>query len=286
MGEAQVADKLAQSEATNRSRAAKAIVALIAIGVFVIAIQSKHWLGELKWYTDVLRRLSEGARLAEQPLRWLMLCTFGLFVTHRTRPWRAFSELGMTKPIHIGVGFGFVATLPMLAVALIFCKIRSDLNAVDLIGGAVTYVFAEELLFRGYLFRQLYRGAGWNIWVAAISVGVLFGALHLANRVVQDMPIAGQFGTVAIISVGGVLFAWVYAMWDDNLWIPFSLHGLMNLWFALFAIGDNPLGGWLLNSSRVLTGVLAVFITLYVTRDRGLGQRIFSRRQSAGLDTQ
>ena len=281
-----MAETLTQPATTNQSWAAKVIAALIAIGVFAIAIQSKHWLGGIELYTDSLGRLPEGARLAEQPLRWLVLCMFGLFVAHRTRPWRAFGELGMIKPIHIGVGFGFVATLPMLAVALIFCKLRSDLNAVNLIGGAVTYVFAEELLFRGYLFRQLQWKAGWNIWVAAISVGVLFGALHLANRVVQDMPIAGQFGTVAIISVGGVLFAWVYAMWDDNLWIPFSLHGLMNLWFAVFTIGDNPLGGWLLNSSRVLTGVLAVFITLYVTRDRGLGQRIFSRRQSAGLDTQ
>ncbi len=277
-------DALIQSAATKRSRAAKVIVALIAIVVFAIAIQSRHWLGGIEWYTDVLRRLSEGARLAEQPLRWLVLCMFGLVVAHRTWPWCAFGELGMIKPIHIGLGFGFVATLPMLAVFLIFCKLRSDLNAVNLIGGAVTYVFAEELLFRGYLFRQLYRKAGWNIWVAAISVGVLFGALHLANRVVQDMPIAGQFGTVAIISVGGVLFAWVYAMWDDNLWIPFGLHGFMNFWFAVFTVGDNPLGGWVLNSSRVLTAVLAVFITLYVTRDRGLGKRMFSRRQSSGQD--
>ncbi len=175
MGETQIADTLTQSRTTNRSWAAKVIVALIAIGVFVIAIQSRHWLGGIEWYADVLVRFSEGARLAEQPLRWLVLCMIGLFVAHLTWPWRAFGELGMTKPIHIGVGFGFVATLPMLAVALIFFKLRSDLNAVDLIGGAVTYVFAEELLFRGYLFRQLYRRAGWNIWVAAISVGVLFG---------------------------------------------------------------------------------------------------------------
>ena len=248
------------------------MIAVVAIVIFIVAVQSKHWLGGLEWYTNFLSELPDWARLAEQPLRWLVLCVVGLLIVQRKKPRRIFGELGMTKALHTGIGFGFAATIPMLIVSLVFCSVRSEISIVGLIGSAVTYVFAEELLFRGYLFRQLHRKAGWNLWLAAISVGVLFGALHLLNRSLQDMSVSDQFGTVAIISAGGVLFAWVFTMWDDNLWVAFSLHGFMNLWFSIFQMGENPLGGWILNGSRVLSGVLAVLITLYFLRKRKANQ--------------
>ena len=267
-----IANQQENSDSANTPFVKKIVIAVVAIGIFIIAIQSKHWLSEVDWFTSLLKGLPAWARLAEQPMRWLLFCICGLLVAHRMKPWRVFAELGMTKPIHTGIGFGFVATLPMFIVALVFCHVRKDLNVVELIGLAGTYVFAEELLFRGYLFGQLNRRAGWNLWLAAIAVGVLFGALHLVNQVVKDMPIADQFGTVAIISMGGVLFAWVYAKWDCNLWVAISLHGFMNLWFSIFQMGDNPLGGWILNGSRILSGVFAVLITLYFLRKRRANQ--------------
>ena len=46
-----------------------------------------------------------------------------------------------------------------------------------------------------------------NLWVAAGLVGLVFGLLHLGNASVKDLPLSGEIGTVAIISIGGVLYA-------------------------------------------------------------------------------
>ncbi len=37
----------------------------------------------------------------------------------------------------------------------------------------------------------------------------------------------------------------------------------MNLWWGLFTLADNPLGGWFPNLLRVLTLLLAIGLTLY-----------------------
>ncbi len=99
--------------------------------------------------------------------------------------------------------------------------------------------------------------------MAAVVSGVVFGAGHLLNATVQGMGLMDQMGTVALISVGGILFAWVFAKWEDNLWVPFALHGFMNLWWSVFELANDPLGGWGPNVMRLLTVVTAVVLTIY-----------------------
>ena len=108
----------------------------------------------------------------------------------------------------------------------------------------------------------MHRRAGWNLWAAAITTGVVFGVVHLANTSVQSLPLSGQIGTVALTGVGGVLYAWIFARWGDNLWAVWSLHGFMNLWWGVFDMADDPLGGWGANLMRLLTVIVAIAVTL------------------------
>ena len=79
---------------------------------------------------------------------------------------------------------------------------------------------AEELLFRGVLFRILERSVG-TWWALALS-SVLFGGLHLVN------PNASLWGALAISLQGGLLLGAAYVA-TRSLWLPIGLHLGWNL---------------------------------------------------------
>ena len=107
---------------------------------------------------------------------------------------------------------------------------------------------------------------------AAVLTGAIFGLLHLAQASVQQLSLSGEIGTVLLIGVGGIFYAWLYVRWDFNLWVPFGMHMFMNGWWAVFEMADNPLGGWVPNALRLLTVGIAIAITLFRSRIPGLSQ--------------
>lgn len=240
--------------------------AVIALTFFFLALISGSLLFRIDGYKALYSRLPEVLRWLEDPIRGLVFCLIGLYVAFRITPWRAIHELGLRGSIMTGIVVGFLATTPMLILPLLGGHIAENLSGVELLFYCGVWPMGEEILFRGYTFRQLHRRAGWNLWLAAVVTGIVFGACHLLNATVQQLPLGAQFGTIALISVGGILYAWVFARWDDNLWVPFAVHALMNLWWNVFELADNPLGGWNTNLMRVLTVVLLIVLTIYRAR--------------------
>jgi membrane protease YdiL (CAAX protease family) len=121
---------------------------------------------------------------------------------------------------------------------------------------------AEEVLFRAYLFRQLYRRARLGFWISALIPSLVFAAAHLYQ---SDDP-SKLLGIELITGSGSVLCCWLFVRWRDNVWPIVGLHSLMNLWWAVFAIDDSALGGWLANAARLATVALAIALTLYNDR--------------------
>jgi membrane protease YdiL (CAAX protease family) len=80
-----------------------------------------------------------------------------------------------------------------------------------MVGAAV----AEELLFRGALFRLVEEWRG--TWVALAVSGVLFGALHLLNSG------ATIWGAIAIAVEAGLMLGAAYTA-TRSLWVPIGLH--------------------------------------------------------------
>lgn len=199
-------------------------------------------------------------------MRWLCICWLGLFIAHRTK-WRMLPHaLGLAAPAARALLFAFLVTSPMLLGPLLLGRLSSEIELPDLLFSAAVWPLAEEILFRGYAFGQLHREGGLGLWSAAILTGAIFGVLHLSQASVQQLPLSGEIGTVLLISVGGILFAWLYTRWNFNLWVPFGLHLFMNLWWSVFDMAENPLGGWVPNLLRGLTVGLAIILTLF--RDR------------------
>jgi membrane protease YdiL (CAAX protease family) len=99
-----------------------------------------------------------------------------------------------------------------------------------IIFGGITVPFAEELFFRGVLYRWLRKH--WSMWPSIILSALIFGAIHL------DIAV----GLTAFIL--GMVLAWIYER-SQNLWAPFLIHALNNslrllLLYILVALGLMP----------------------------------------------
>jgi len=244
-------------------RQARTIYAVIALVTFFVAIASRSLVFRLGFYKELYQGLPEVGQWLEQPVRWLVLVLVGLLVAHRLTLRRVPEELGLIAPFHVAMLFTFIATLPMLVFPAVFGEMASDLSVVDLLFYAGVWPLGEEILYRGYAFRQLHRRAGWNLWLAAVVTGVVFGAAHLLNESLRGQPAVDQLGTVALIGVGGILYAWLFARWEDNLWVPFGMHMFMNLWWNVFGLSDSALGDRTVNALRLATVVLAIALTIF-----------------------
>ena len=102
----------------------------------------------------------------------------------------------------------------------------------DLFQATILAAFAEELLFRGILFRWIEEFAG--SWAALILTSALFGLVHIEN------PNATWFSSFAIAVEAGLMLGGAY-MLTRSLWAPMGLHAAWN--FFQGYIFDVPVSG-------------------------------------------
>src|SRR2546428_362952 len=108
----------------------------------------------------------------------VLLCMLGIAAAHG-RQARPFRELGLRAPIGRAFGFGLLATLPMSIGFALVTGFAVHLELRTILVSVLIAPFAEEALFRGYIFRRLYRRAKWRFWPAALVPSVLFALLHV-----------------------------------------------------------------------------------------------------------
>ena len=192
----------------------------------------------------------------------ILFCIGGIIAAHAARLRHALAELGLCARVGRAVAFSFIAALPMLAAFALTSPINAKMSFLSVGVGCFLAPFAEELLFRGYMFGQLYRRARWGFWLSALIPSALFALGH-AYQAGGPLELTGIF---AVTGLGGLLGCWLYLRWNGNLWIVFGLHCLMNLWWELFGVADTALGGWIANGARLLTVALAILLTIYKDR--------------------
>ena len=103
-----------------------------------------------------------------------------------------------------------------------------DLFTLGLVAGV-----AEEIIFRGVLFRLVEDGLG--TWGAVAVSALVFGLLHLTNKDATLM------GGLAIVVEAGLLFAAVYVV-TRNLWWTIGLHVAWN-------VAEGPVYGSVVSGS-------------------------------------
>ena len=266
---------------------------MLHIAVVYLAVRAFWMLSEQSWaarQSPIVETLSKIAL-------WVIPCLIIAALAARQTPRAAWRHLGLGGAPWRALGFALAATSPM-AVALAFTPIRTaDFDL--LLDSAVVGPFAEEVLFRGFLFLQLVRVAGWRIWPAIAVSSAMFALAHLPHvdlwiyRVLQ-VPSSSGLQTIrngagmsvvvvspleiwswvvwtrlddvirygAPYALGGALFAWVAWRWS-SIWPAVTLHAAMNLWWVL-ANGDSRLLFDItpMTVAHALAIVLAIGLTL------------------------
>lgn len=207
------------------------------------------------------------------------------------------TALGLGPGILRGLGFGLIATLPM--VAALFVVPLKPFDPDLAFGSGLLGPFAEELLFRGFLFGLLWRVAKWSVWSSILISSMLFGLAHVAyaDRILQTIlsgPSPWRFSvhfrgdeviafmgpvevwwrfvesrgaslalTVLPLAAGGAVLGWITYRWN-SIWPAISLHACMNLWWDLTR-GEHArptLGLDVMSVAQVVSVVLALLMSL------------------------
>jgi hypothetical protein len=161
---------------------------------------------------------------------------------------------------------GFLYSIILLSM-IIIPLIRSEwafwtgiLSPEILINGLLLLIvvgFAEELIFRGWLFEELRNQFGFK--KALVSQALLFSFVHIGF----DMPFMQMISILFGLFLLGILLSLIRLNDDNSLWGCIGLHGgLVGLWFVvnnglidisndapIWLVGpgninSNPLGGF------------------------------------------
>jgi len=95
---------------------------------------------------------------------------------------------------------------------------QSLLEVLVWIAACATAGICEEIVFRGYVQRQLHAFTG-RLTVAVVAQGVIFGVFHAYQG----------WKSVSVICVLGVLYG-VLAAWRKNLRVNMMSHALTDFW--------------------------------------------------------
>lgn len=152
-------------------------------------------------------------------------------------------------------------------------QLGADSGTLGMLGFAILVAvlapIAEEIFYRGMVFRALSNGVG--VVLAAIISGLVFGSVHIdslsSERLLQVVPLA----------LLGVFFALLYA-WAGTLYAPIAVHATNNA-LAVFAFANKQDSAF----GMALAGVLWILMLAVCTFGYKLTDR---RRRPSPFDSQ
>jgi len=241
------------------------IIAAISVLVLTAATYAHEILDLFDWY---------GRLHATYPFYFVeridktgaaILCILSVWLLYRGSFRSVLERLGLSGNAPRALAFGIAASLPMLFGFALRFHLNSRLEFLSITFLGFFSPLVEEVEFRGLGVLQLQRGTGWPFWVAVWPSAILFGYGHVE----QGQSRLEMLGLFLLTGLGGVVFAWLAYKWQ-SLWVAVALHICMNLWWDIFSVSTNAIGGWLPFALQTLTIIIAVGGTLYLTKPRTL----------------
>lgn len=207
-------------------------------------------------------------RILASFLMHLIVCLpIGIVLLILYKPKNFFNQLGLDGNFLKGMVFALISTLPLFIAFPIVGKFNNELTLEKLVPSTVIVAVFEEIIFRGFIFGQLFRyckiGFGWSVLIPSL----MFGSIHLY----QGHDLISSLMAFGVTFLGGLYFSWIYMKWNFNLWCPIGLHFFMNLSWQLFIIEGNSVaaGGMISNILRLLSVAIAIIITnIYLHKSR------------------
>lgn len=123
--------------------------------------------------------------------------------------------------IVIASGYAILSSLEEIQFAHMLIDTKEIILSISLF---IIVAFAEEVLFRGYVLKNLMTS--FNKYVALIVSSIIFALLHGINPNIDLFSLTNLF-------LAGILLGLSY-IYTKNLWFPIALHLSWNLFQTLF----------------------------------------------------
>jgi membrane protease YdiL (CAAX protease family) len=240
---------------------------VVTLGTFTFVLELWRLLGALSFYQRWIGSYPDTIQTVVWKFLQVLVVIPAVAISYRAGASFAFHELGLSQSRRLALLFALVVTLPSVLLRFAVAGAKPQLNAATLLMSAVASPLSEELLFRGYLFGQLYRRAGWPFWVAALANAVPFVAGHFYQLSGNGWEFVVSLAEVLVlVGVSALFAAWVYVRWEYNLWVLIFIHALLNLYSTIFATSETSGSGWVDNVAWLVTLTLVVVGTIYRKR--------------------
>ena len=215
-----------------------------ALGAYVVLLVLGFAIAALMPYSEL--RLGVGVFAVDL----VMLAV--LYPLYRSRPFAA-RDLGLRAtrgPRAVGLVIAALIVYFVLAVVWSEGVIRHTVHAVpQLHGGVAEKVVAgvaiavcapvvEEIFFRGLLYRALRNRT--NVALAAIAVGIMFGAVHASTYPIDTLPVKVAFGIITCLLYERTRSLYpciaLHCVVDGSAFEASVSHGQIWITYALFLL--------------------------------------------------
>lgn len=192
-----------------------------------------------------------------------VLCIIAVWLLYRGSLRSVLERVGLSSNSLRALAFGVAASLPMLLGFALTFRLNSRLGFLPVLFLDFLSPLVEEVECRGFGVLQLHSGTGWPFWAVVWPSAIVFGYGHVE----QGQSRLEMLGLFLVTGLGGVVLAWLAFRWQ-NLWVAVAFHICVNLWWDIFSVSNNAIGGWFPFALQTLTIIIAIVGTLYLTKPR------------------
>lgn len=252
-------------------------VVVVISSISIVGILGPKLLWMNSGYASMVRSWPIDAQYMIHPVMRMLLVLVGWLLIMRMRQPGQNAKMGLAVgwlDMIKGLAIGFGCTFPMLLLG--FMSTSYTPSHYEILYTAISPGITEEVFYRAFLFGLLVQVARCPIWTTAVLTGIVFGLAHVDITPSEGQTIVGQLGPwIAMIALGGFMYAWLY--WESryNLWVVIALHTGMNMWWDMFDLTQTPLGGWGATIARIASvGLVVLFV---------VGLRVFGKHPGATI---
>lgn len=182
--------------------------------------------------------------------------------------------VGLSHHFLQAMGVSIVSCIPMFMGSALSGHFNTELSWDMFFKTIIIAGIFEELFFRGFIFGELFRVAGWGFIPAVLISAVPFGLLHLY----QGSDFVSSVAAFGVTALGGAFFSWIYVEWNYNLWCSIGMHTFMNLSWIIFTTQHNGATGTLgTNGFRVATIIIAILLTIWYKKQNHVAYEVTGR---------